>query len=239
MVSADNKKSKGKGKIRRATEKIINRKLEIADNIINRKIEMLDGFRRRKEQNKEKIRRAAEELFNKYGVDRVSINDIASKARVSQVTIYNLFGSKDKLVIDWITDAGNKFIEKLRQVSMTDKPYYERVEDVVQAMVGITESNPGLADADLRNIAEMKQLEDYFTEQIKGLFISFIRKGQQEGYCNPKLSDEAIAAYTEILVRGMNANPEIHARTHHDRKLFHDLVLIMLFGFSCTDKQLS
>ena len=53
----------------------------------------MDGFNRRKEQKKESIRRAALELFKVYGFKKVSINDIASKAGVSQVTIYNHFGS--------------------------------------------------------------------------------------------------------------------------------------------------
>ena len=61
----------------------------------------MDGFERRKEQSKEDIRRAAEELFSKFGADKVSVNDIARKAGVSQATIYNNFGSKDELVHDY------------------------------------------------------------------------------------------------------------------------------------------
>ena len=49
----------------------------------------MDGFERRKEQKKESIRRAALELFQSYGFDKVSLNDIARRARVSHVTIYN------------------------------------------------------------------------------------------------------------------------------------------------------
>ncbi len=232
MKSADGKNDSIKGKLRQTTGKIINQKLEIASNLIDRKLEIMDGFMRRKERNKAKIRLAAQELFNKYGIDRVSINDISTKARVSQVTIYNLFGSKDKLVIDWVADFGGKFIDQLRQLSTADKPYYARVEDVIQMMVGVTESNPALANEDIQHMPEMKQVEDALLEQIRNLFMDFIHAGQKEGYLNPDISDDATAAYTEILVRGMNANPEIHARTHHDIKLFHDLILIMLFGFS-------
>jgi hypothetical protein len=44
----------------------------------------MDGFERRKARSKEDILRAAEELFSRFGADKVSINDIARKARVSQ-----------------------------------------------------------------------------------------------------------------------------------------------------------
>jgi len=58
----------------------------------------MDGFDRRKEHKKESIVRAALELFQTYGFKKASINEIAHKAGVSQVTIYNHFGSKEGLV---------------------------------------------------------------------------------------------------------------------------------------------
>ena len=48
----------------------------------------MDGFERRKEQKKEDIRRAALALFQSYGFKKVSIDEIARKAGVSQVTIF-------------------------------------------------------------------------------------------------------------------------------------------------------
>ena len=60
----------------------------------------MNGFERRKEKKKESIRRAAMELFGAYGFGKVSINDIARKAGVSHVTIYNHFNSKEELISD-------------------------------------------------------------------------------------------------------------------------------------------
>ena len=62
----------------------------------------MDGFARRKEQSKEEIRKAAWELFSQHGVDKVSVMDIAHKAGVSQVTIYNNFGSKEALAREFV-----------------------------------------------------------------------------------------------------------------------------------------
>ena len=232
MESVAGEPRKKRGKASQLAKKIINRKLEIAENILDHKLDILDGFMRRKEQSKQKIRAAAGELFNKYGLKRVTIDDIATKARVSQVTIYNLFGSKENLVVDWMKGLGDKFIESLRGVSNSNKPYYERVEDVINMMVGVTEANPSLADNEALDLPETKLVEGSFIKEISNLFVDFIHQGQKEGYLNPDISDEAISAYTEILIRGMNSSTEVHARTHHDSKLFHDLILIMLFGFS-------
>jgi len=42
-------------------------------------------------------------LFSQFGVEKVSIVDIARKAGVSQATIYNNFGSKEALVREFVT----------------------------------------------------------------------------------------------------------------------------------------
>jgi AcrR family transcriptional regulator len=190
----------------------------------------MDGFERRKEQSKESIRKAAGELFDKFGVGKVSINDIARKAGVSQATIYNNFGSKDGLIQDYFQIRANRFFERFREISKANKPYAEKLEDIVQYEIEMNESDPGYSDVEIMNNPQFKQLSDSLLEQVREQFLEFIKEGKKQGYLNPDISDEAMEAYIEIFMQGVNANPELHAKTHHDRKLFHDLLLIMLYG---------
>ena len=88
----------------------------------------MDGFERRKEQSKEDIRRAAEELFSKFGADKVSVNDIARKAGVSQATIYNNFGSKDELVHDYLKSIVSNISVRFREILVWKKSYLEKFE---------------------------------------------------------------------------------------------------------------
>ena len=57
----------------------------------------LNGYERRTKAKKESIVNAARKLFTTRGITDVSIKEIAAKANVSQVTIYNIFGSKNAL----------------------------------------------------------------------------------------------------------------------------------------------
>lgn len=57
----------------------------------------LNGFERVKEKKKRAIKEAAFVLFSERGFNEVKIEHIAKEANVSQVTIYNHFGSKDAL----------------------------------------------------------------------------------------------------------------------------------------------
>src|SRR5665811_191190 len=57
----------------------------------------MDGFERRRQQKKDSILKAAKELYKQYGYKKASVAEIAKRASVSQVSIYNFFGSKENL----------------------------------------------------------------------------------------------------------------------------------------------
>jgi AcrR family transcriptional regulator len=195
----------------------------------------MDGFERRKEQNREKIVRAATGLFSRLGIGKVSINDIARQARVSQVTIYNLFGGKDGLIEACLKSFMPAFLEQMRAIIKQEKPYLAKLEDIFRYFVQISESSQGLGDINLATYPQFKELEELYTNQINDVLVEFVREGQREGYLNEDISEEAVKAFIEIFIQGINANPELHARTHHNPQLFHDLLHLMLFGFSRVD----
>ncbi len=58
----------------------------------------MNGFERRRELKKKSILQAAYDLFSARGIKDVGIAEIAQKAAVSQVSIYNFFDSKENLV---------------------------------------------------------------------------------------------------------------------------------------------
>lgn len=55
----------------------------------------MNGFTRRTKEKMETIEEATISLLD-LGIDNIKIADIAAKAMVSQVSIYNYYGSKDK-----------------------------------------------------------------------------------------------------------------------------------------------
>jgi AcrR family transcriptional regulator len=56
----------------------------------------MDGFEKRCQNKKEAIM-ASLELFEKFGYNKVTVAEIAKRASVSQVSIYNFFESKENL----------------------------------------------------------------------------------------------------------------------------------------------
>ena len=91
----------------------------------------MNGFERRKEHKKESIRRAALELFKAHGIRRVTVKDIAARAAVSQVTIYNYFGSKAELVRDVVKNLILSSLHRYRAIIEGEGPFLEKLEVIL------------------------------------------------------------------------------------------------------------
>ena len=197
----------------------------------------MNGFQRRKEQSRENILRAAAALFGRFGVDRVSINDIAKEAGVSPVTIYNHFGSKQDLVMQWAQSVADDFLHRLEEIVTAKKSYKDKLESVFHAMLEAQEKDQRGDMDELGNYPEMARLMDEVIAKYFQLFARLIDEGKQQGYLSPDFSGDAVKVYFDLMMAGMKANPELHARTHQDPKMFRDFMLLILYGFAGERRQ--
>jgi AcrR family transcriptional regulator len=237
MDDTEGRPAQKKGKLRSTTGKIINKKLEIAASILNRKLDTMDGFKRRREQSKEDIRQAARELFSHFGIEKVSIRDIAHKAGVSQATIYNNFGSKDALVREFILNMVDQMMNRAREIIIIEKPYREKLQALSRFVVDITSNDKHSGpqsgvlptNMDLRNDPDIKKLRESFQEQFTALLLELVRDGKKQGQVNPELSEDAIRIYIKFFME-IFTDPHLHYRFHQDAKLVQDLISLMING---------
>lgn len=192
----------------------------------------MNGFERRKEQKKESIRRAALELFKIYGFKKVSINDIAHKAGVSQVTIYNHFGSKDDLVREVVKAQFLGMLEKVRESMKQERSFPEKLETIVFDKTEIARQYHGeLLQTALQNDPEMQQwFESLWQQDINQLTIDLVEDGKKQGYINPERSQEALMLYLEILRRGVFASSDLLANLEPNVKLLRELNFLFIYG---------
>ena len=185
----------------------------------------MDGFERRKEQSKEDIRRAAEELFSRFGADKVSVNDIARKAGVSQATIYNNFGSKDELLHDYRKTIVNGIASRFREILVWKKSYVEKFQGLLQSWIDIADRYK----IDIESY-DTKQSPNPIGMEIENSFREFIKEGKEQDNLRSDLSEEAITTYIKFLQQGIANNPGIRDKIHRDEKLSHDLISLFMYG---------
>ncbi|KOP77668.1 TetR/AcrR family transcriptional regulator [Cytobacillus solani] len=161
----------------------------------------MDGFERRRVQKKMNILEAALALFMEYGVQKISIAEIAKEANVSQVTIYNYFDSKHNLVrevflyyvekamdeFDQILNGDIAFPEKIKQIIFTKKETANQIhEDFYQYLM--KEYTTGV-----------NYIEKMYVEQIIPRLIDLFNEGKKQGHVDPNVSNEAILFFIQAV----------------------------------------
>jgi AcrR family transcriptional regulator len=79
-----------------------------------------------KKEKLESILNTANKMFARYGLRKTSLDEVAGLARVAKATIYNYFGSKDRVYLEVLRREANEIVEKTsssvaQEVSPTDK----------------------------------------------------------------------------------------------------------------------
>jgi AcrR family transcriptional regulator len=196
----------------------------------------MDGFERRKEQSKEDIRRAAEDLFTRFGADKVSINDIARKAGVSQATIYNNFGSKENLVRDYHSTIVKKVASSFRGIVVMKKSWVDKFQGFLKSWIDIADrykleigDSVSIRDSSGQDVAQPR---DTIRGEVESSFHEFIKEGREQGSLRSDLSDEAIMTYIGIFQQGISNNPGIHEKMLRDPGFSDAMVSLFIYGIS-------
>ncbi len=192
----------------------------------------MDGFERKKEQSKKAIIEAAMELFKLHGFKKASISEIARAADVSQVTIYNHFGSKDGLVMETVKALLTRILDRVREIIREDVPFPEKLETIVfnkakiasdyrgQLMQEVARSDPELMD----------WVESFWMEDVRKVTLELLEEGKREGYINPELSNELLLLYVELCRRGAVASPDLIAQLEPDVEVYRRLNSLFIYG---------
>ena len=197
----------------------------------------MDGFARRKEQSKDQIRQAAWDLFSQFGVDRVSMADIARKADVSQATIYNNYGSKEAIVREFVTSAVDHLVNHVKETLSPSMRYQDKMNALLQSiseMMANGHATPSVStfftsSIDIQNDPEIKKIREAAREQMVELMLNLIEEGRQQGQVSPEIPDEVLSIYLDAFL-AIFINPELRSAFNRNPRIVKDIGELMLYG---------
>lgn len=194
---------------------------------MNRK---MNGFELRRERKKASIIKVALELFSVHGVKKVTIADIAKKANVSQVTIYNYFGSKEELLKSAILDFLESALKDYQSTLDSNIPFPEKIEKFIFYKDKTLDTfKPDFLITLFAENSEIQALVlNWYSENATPLLEKLIQQGREEGYINPDISTEAIWFYINLFRDTVN---RLELYSEYDKKTLSDITRLFYWGF--------
>ncbi|HEY4601842.1 MAG TPA: TetR/AcrR family transcriptional regulator [Cerasibacillus sp.] len=161
----------------------------------------MNGFERRRERKKKDILEATLELFMKHGVRKVSIAEIADRASVSQVTIYNYFGSKDQLIYEVIIYYVDKIWGEYDRLFKSKMPFPDKIKRIIfdKKQVANQISGEFLEYIMEEYSAGSNYIEKVYQEKALPQFMELFEVGKAQGYIDQSISNEAILLYIKMF----------------------------------------
>ncbi len=164
-------------------------------------------------ETKQRIFQTALGLFERQGIENVSIKDIARESGCSIGNIYHYFHSKDEIVLKTLQPADETYEEVYEEIR-TVEPFCsmsakEQLAEFYCRTVEVCIHSPSLLrDHYLFAI----KYPDYGTLQITGerrfqqIGIELIKKMQEEGNLAADQSPEQVLSYLVMQMRGLYAD---------------------------------
>ncbi|MDH6425991.1 TetR/AcrR family transcriptional regulator [Paenibacillus sp. FSL R7-0048] len=163
----------------------------------------MNGFEKRAAQIKLKIMKTTMEMLKNWEPKRLRIADIAKEAGVSQVTIYNYFGSKEALLSESFKDFVQKEIQEFE-----DYIYQEHsLKEIIGYILTMErETYSGLSPATVKELMVEDQemfhyIEERYANDILPVLVKMVEDGKARGEISNKVSTKGILSLMGMYMR--------------------------------------
>jgi len=162
----------------------------------------MNGFEKRAQLIKEKIKTTTLELLHASGPERIRIADIAKAAHVSQVTLYNYFGSKEGLLREVFKSYIDGAIRDFETYMNEGHSLKEKIEYILfQKNEVLKEFPPRLIRELLLSDQELKHyLEEQYAQKSLPLTMRMIEEGKSSGEISEQVSTESVLALMRMYM---------------------------------------
>ncbi|MGM8365615.1 TetR/AcrR family transcriptional regulator [Virgibacillus sp. W0181] len=193
----------------------------------------MNGFERRTAKIKQRIKQATLELLMDMDPRTLRIADVVARANVSQVTIYNHFGSKEKLIRESVQSWYIEILEATRAYLQDDtKSFQDKVAFIIfNKKTTLHQFSISKLDTLIWQDDEMKNfVEEIYHNQALPLTLELIEQGRKEGAIHHNFPSSLIMFYLNLFMEKAEALTD-YAKNYGDEDAFiEDMMQLFFYG---------
>jgi TetR/AcrR family transcriptional regulator, cholesterol catabolism regulator len=172
------------------------------------------------------------ELYRKYGIKSVTMDDVSHELGISKKTLYQYFTDKDDLVGKFID---NEIASRHKDFCICFREGFNAIEELFEIAIFmnrfISQQNPA-TEHDLK-----KYYPHHYQKSLKarreGIYnyiLQNLKKGKEEGLYRPELNEEIIAKIYLSRVESIHLNDLLPAAEFTSAKLFIEYIVYHVRG---------
>ncbi|MBN2237354.1 MAG: TetR/AcrR family transcriptional regulator [Bacteroidales bacterium] len=148
------------------------------------------------------ILRTGKKLFWKYGIKKVSIEEICKQAQVSKMTFYKYFQNKRDLVLAILDETVGSALKDYKDLIEKECPFTDKINEMLKMKLEGTNDISKEFMLDIYQNADLGLLP-YIEEQSKSslqLTIGFLKDAQKNGQIRQDIKIDFILYYFNQMI---------------------------------------
>ncbi|MER7786664.1 helix-turn-helix domain-containing protein [Streptomyces sp. NPDC097640] len=150
------------------------------------------------QRNAEKLRTAAAELFRERGL-QAPLKEIARRAGVSHGTLYNLFGTREALIDEVVTDLAADRLDEAAQQALARDDAWDGFTYYIETVCELQVTDPAISDVVTGRYPDAQRLMAV-CERSHAAATRIIERAQRAGALRPDFTREDL-----LFIFGTNA----------------------------------
>ncbi|MCT4586268.1 MAG: TetR/AcrR family transcriptional regulator [Carboxylicivirga sp.] len=171
------------------------------------------------------------ELFWKYGMKRVSIEEICNESSVSKMTFYKFFPNKVELAKSIIREMMEELLDEFSLCMLSDVSVEEKIKKAIFMEVKISKdvSIEFVNDIYGNNETEIINLLQHYKDQGKTMIYSILVQAQEEGIIRKDVKIDFIMYQFDKLFENLN-NDNLLSQYSSFQEFSLENINFMLYG---------
>lgn len=183
-------------------------------------------------QSQEKYKRLiekAEELFWKYGYNGVSMDQIATEAGISKMTVYKHFPSKEHLLMETLKNCTVYHTNIIMENISRENHSFEKIEWLYSYMMGISSSFPEILTRDILDRPNiLEKITAFKQEKVMIMWRYILEDGIEKGEIRP-LDVDFVSNFL-LFSPNFLMKPDFYSGESARNKMLENLFDFMRYG---------
>ncbi|UPM53944.1 TetR/AcrR family transcriptional regulator [Gottfriedia acidiceleris] len=191
----------------------------------------MDGYKKRTLQKMESIEKSTTKLLS-LPLNDIKIADIAKLANVSQVSIYNYYGSKEALLKATIIRLMDHQYEETKQMLSSDISFKEKIKELfIRKKKGLDIINLEMFTALMKKDPELQELVlDFTMNKSFKLLVSLIDEGRSLGLVRNEVQNKTLLIYIQVLSQAFLNMDQTTSQYIQQKEVVDEMMNIFLYG---------